>query len=102
MNHVMVYIPTSSEAEAEKIAKALIEEKLIACANISHVRSIYPWKGKIETAPEAVMIAKTKENLFSKVEGRVKELHSYEIPLIAKIPVSLNKEYAAWVEEILS
>jgi periplasmic divalent cation tolerance protein len=102
MTHILIYIPTSSEAKAEKIALALIEDKLIACANMSRVKSIYPWEGKIETAQEVALLAKTEESKFSAVEKRVKELHSYEIPLIAKIPVEFNKEYAEWVKSILS
>ena len=96
---MMIYITAKNANEAETIANALVEERLVACVNIiGPVRSIYRWKGNIERESEAVMVAKTKETLVDKVIERVKALHSYECPCIEAIPiVNGNPEYLQWI-----
>jgi periplasmic divalent cation tolerance protein len=97
----LIYVTAKDEKEAKGIAKRLVEEKLIACANIYNLNSVYPWKGKIEEGPESVMILKTKDNLVDKVMKRVKELHSYTIPCMLVIPVEkVNKEYLDWMDSV--
>lgn len=64
------------------------------------MESVYTWKGKTEVAREALLIAKSKKNLFSKIEKAVKGLHSYECPEIIALPiVDGSKEYLKWIEE---
>jgi periplasmic divalent cation tolerance protein len=96
---MMIYITAKNANEAETIANALVEERLVACVNIiGPVRSIYRWKGNIERESEAVMVAKTKETLVDKVIERVKALHSYECPCIEAIPiVNGNPAYLQWI-----
>ncbi len=81
----------------------MVKEKLCACVNIfPEMNSIYWWKGKIEEANEAVLIAKTTKNKFKKLSARVKELHSYECPCILQIEITDgNKEYVSWLFENL-
>ncbi len=93
----MVYITNKDEAEAEKIAKHLLNKKLIACANIFPTTSMYEWKGKLENTKEVVAIVKTKKENFEKVKNEVMKIHSYECPCIAKIDVEGNKEFENWV-----
>lgn len=97
----MVYSPVSGKEEAEKIAEIIISEHLAACANIADkVSSIYQWDGKVQRDTEALLILKTKESLLEKLENKIKELHSYECPCIASLPVyRVNEEYAKWVEK---
>lgn len=99
----MLYLPCSSWAEAEKIARALVEEKLVVCANIvPGIKSIYRWKGKIEQATEAVIFAKTLAAKKEALEKRIKELHSYETPAIVFLEVeSMSKETREWLEKEL-
>ena len=86
---VFVYITCASLAEAEAIGRALVEERLAACVNVvPGMRSIYRWQGKVETAEETVLIAKTAGTRFAAVEARVKRLHSYTVPCIIALPVS--------------
>ena len=98
MNFVFIYITNPNEEEARKIAKHLLEKKLIACANIFPINSLYWWQGKIADEKEVVVIAKTLEENFEKVKEEVKKIHSYSIPCIIKIPVSSNKSYFDWLE----
>lgn len=101
MAHIVFsYIVCKNKAEAQKIGKLLLKERLAACVNIfDKMNSMYWWKGKIEEANETVLIAKTTKQLFSKLSKRVKEVHSYEVPCILQIPVSDgNKAYVNWLK----
>ena len=98
---ILVYVTTSSVREAEKIGKKLVQEQLAACVNIlPKMHSIYRWKGKIESANETVLIIKTRNANFSKVEKRVKQLHSYEVPCILQIKIPQgSRDYLSWISK---
>lgn len=102
MDEIVVFITVSSEDEAAKIAKALVENKLAGCVNIiKNIRSIYSWQGKIEDEPEVLMIAKTQKHLFDSLMKKVKELHSYTVPEIIALPiVEGSEEYLKWLREV--
>lgn len=71
MDYMVVFITASSEDEAVKIAKTLVEEKLAGCVNIiRNVRSIYFWQGKVEDDQEVLMIVKTRSDLFEELEKK--------------------------------
>lgn len=98
-NFIFIYITNPSIEEARKIAKHLLEKKLIACANIHpEVESLYPWKRKLVEEKEVILIAKTLEKNFAKVKKEVEKIHSYSIPCIIKIPVSSNEKYFEWLQ----
>jgi periplasmic divalent cation tolerance protein len=90
-----------SEEEAAKIARALVEERLAACANIiGPVRSIYRWRGAIEDEREYLIMVKTRARLYPVLERRVKELHSYEVPEIVAIALAAgSRRYVEWIFE---
>ena len=96
---VTVYITTSSETEATKIGQKLVEERLVSCVNIlPQMKSIYWWEGKIEHADEALMFAKTRQDLVKLVIERVKSLHSYTTPAIVALPlVEGDSSYLNWI-----
>ena len=99
---IFVYITSPGAEEAKKIAKCLLEEKLIACANIyPGVTSLYWWEGKIAEEGECVLIAKTTEGSFEKVKDEIEKIHPYKTPCIVKIPVSSNEKYFDWVKSQL-
>ncbi|MCS7114398.1 MAG: divalent-cation tolerance protein CutA [Candidatus Bathyarchaeota archaeon] len=101
--HVIVLVTTSSREEAEKIAQTLLEERLIACANIiGPVHSLFWWQGKIDTAKEHLILMKTRKALFERVSERVKALHSYQVPEIISLPITEgSKDYLKWLDESL-
>lgn len=101
-NEIVVYITASNEEEAVKLAKALVEAKLVACVSIvKNVRSIYSWQGKIEDEPEALMIVKTQRKHFRALSAKVKELHSYSVPEIIALPiVEGSEDYLKWLREV--
>ena len=99
----LVYITTSSEKEAEKLALALLKKKLVACANIvPKIKSLYWWNGKIEKDSEALLLCKTLKKKEKQIEKLVKQLHSYDCPCIEFVKISRsNREYIAWAESVL-
>ena len=97
----LVYITTASVEDAKAIGRALVEERLAACVNIlPGMHSIYYWEGKIETADEAVLIAKTTDVLVDQVIERVKALHGYKVPCVLSLPVLKgNRDYMQWLAD---
>ncbi len=98
---VSVYITTATMEEAEKIQKALVQERLAACVNIiPEIRSCYWWKGKIKNSAEIGIIAKTRLGLMEKLIKRVKQIHSYTIPCIVAWPILAgNGDFLKWIEK---
>jgi periplasmic divalent cation tolerance protein len=96
---VFVYITCKNRKEARKIGEVLVKEKLVACVNYFPIESIYFWDGKMTDDKEFVLLAKTVKKNFSKLEERVKELHSYEVPCIVALPIAkINKKYGDWAK----
>ena len=98
MNFIFIYITNPTKEEAKRIARHLLERKLIACGNIFPINSLYWWEGKIADENEFVLIAKTIEANYEKVKNEVEKIHSYQVPCIIKIPVSSNKKYFDWLK----
>jgi len=101
MSELVLYLTFETMEEAEKVGSALVKERLVACVNIlPGMRSMFWWEGKVESASEVVMIAKTREDLLDSVIPFVKELHSYEVPCIVALPVvDGNPEFLSWIGE---
>jgi len=101
--YVVVLVTTANREEAEKIAHHLLDEKLIACANvIGPVFSLFWWTGKIEEAEEHIVLMKSRIDLFEKLSEIVKALHSYEVPEIIALPIAKGSEdYLKWLDNCL-
>ncbi len=100
-DEVVVLITASSADEAAKIGSALVEEHLVACANIVvGIRSLFFWDGKTRDEQETLMICKSRSVLMDRIVVRVKQLHSYTVPEVIALPiVAGSKEYLDWVKE---
>ena len=98
---IVVYVTAGSSAEGERLARALVEERLAACVNrIAPVRSFYRWEGKLEQSEEQLLIIKTQRRLFAALEKRVRELHSYAVPEIVALPIiDGSQDYLRWLSE---
>ncbi|MGE0681481.1 MAG: divalent-cation tolerance protein CutA [Candidatus Binatia bacterium] len=101
---IVIFVTAGSAAEAETIAKALVEEQLAACVNIlSLIRSIYHWEGKLADDQEWLLLIKTRAERFSAVEARVKALHSYQTPEVIALPIVQGSEdYLRWLSDNVS
>ena len=99
----LVYITTKDFNEAQKISEFLINKKLIACSNIiKSMTSNYFWDNKLETGHECILILKTKNNYFNKIESAVYSLHSYDCPCIFSLPIqNIGSKYKAWLNSQL-
>jgi periplasmic divalent cation tolerance protein len=97
----IAYMTASSAAEARRIARALVRERLAACVNIlGPITSVYRWKGRIEQGREVAFIAKTQVSLQSKFVARVRALHSYECPCVVFVPIKGgNPAFLRWLAE---
>ncbi|MEM2971816.1 MAG: divalent-cation tolerance protein CutA [Candidatus Bathyarchaeia archaeon] len=102
-SHIIVMVTTVNREEAEKIVHCLLNEKLIACANIfGPVSSFFWWVGKIERAEEYLLLMKSHIDLFEKLCEKVKALHSYEVPEIIALPIVKGyKAYMEWLDSSL-
>lgn len=100
---VLVVLVTCPQNEAESLATKLLEEELIACANIvPAVLSVYKWKGEVAKDHESLLVMKTMAHFYDRLEARVKELHSYEVPEVLALSVEKGSAaYIQWLQESL-
>ncbi len=99
MSFLAIYITHSDEQAAKKIADALLQQKLIACANIFPITSAYWWQGNLEHEGEWVSIVKTTPQKWDELVRLVEQIHPYEVPCIMKFEVAANAAYEKWIYE---
>jgi periplasmic divalent cation tolerance protein len=101
---VVILVTVGSADEGDRLARALVEERLAACVNrVPTVQSIYRWQGQVESSAEELLIVKTRRDLFARVKDRVQQLHSYSVPEIIALPILEGSEsYLRWLQEELS
>lgn len=97
---ISVYVTHNNKRQAILMARTLVEEKLIACANIIEGNiSIYEWQGKVETENEVILFLKSKSELFDDIKKRVLELHPYECPCVLSFNINEgNRNYLDWIK----
>jgi len=100
MSVVSLYVLFANAQEAERIGRAVVEERLAACINIlGPIRSIYRWQGSVETADEIAAVLKTSNAEADALITRIAGLHSYDVPCIVTWPIDkVLGSYADWVE----
>ena len=97
----VVLVPAPDMDLARLLAKAALEAKLAACANIvPAVESHYWWKGKLESSDEVLLIFKTRQQLLPKLERAVREIHPYDTPEFVALPLTTgSRKYLAWLTD---
>ncbi len=100
MGYILVFMTATSKNEAQKIAQALLEKRLIACANfLGPVESRFWWQGKIDSAKEYYVIMKSDEKLFKKLAATIAKMHSYKVPEILAVPIVKGwQPYLNWLK----
>lgn len=100
---IIILVTTKDKEEAERIAQFLLDEHLIACANIaSSVVSLFRWMDRVDRAEECLIVMKSRRDLFAEVAENVKRLHSYEVPEVLALPiVDASKDYLDWMSSVL-
>ncbi|MDD4858602.1 MAG: divalent-cation tolerance protein CutA [Dehalococcoidales bacterium] len=96
---IIVFVTTSSKAEAQKISRALLEAHQAACVNIiPAVDSHFWWQNKIENAQECLLVVKSRAALLGEIISTVKKMHSYSVPEIIAMPIiGGNPDYLQWL-----
>ena len=98
---IIVLVTGSGMRECKKIARHLLDQRLIACANlIPVVRSMYRWKGKIADEKECLLILKSSREHFPALRIEVEKLHSYSVPEVIALPIIDGApNYLNWIGE---
>jgi len=98
---VVIFITTSTEQEARKLADQLLVKRKAACVNIvPKVESSFWWQGKLDSAQESLLIIKTRASLLPQIIELVKSVHSYSVPEIIALPIiGGNEDYLKWIDD---
>ncbi|MBM3132435.1 MAG: divalent-cation tolerance protein CutA [Chloroflexi bacterium] len=95
-----VILCTAPPTDAERLARTLVGEKLVACVNTAPVNSFFKWEGKLQEEKEVLLIMKTTAARVREAIVRIRELHSYQVPEIIALPIIDGYEgYLDWVKE---
>ena len=98
----IVLTTVGSEDKARQLARVLVEERLAACVQTYPVRSVYRWKGEVQEDQEWQIAIKTTQDRCEALERRIRELHPYELPELARTSTQASPEYASWLRESVS
>ena len=101
MSAIWVYVTVNDQQEAINISQTLVEERLVACANVlGETTAIYWWEGKVERGSEVALIMKSCADLLDQVTEKIKNIHSYDCPCIVALPISGgNRNFLDWLDE---
>jgi periplasmic divalent cation tolerance protein len=100
-NQIVVFCTAPNRETGERIARALVQERLAACVNLlPGLVSTYRWQGKVEQAAECLLLIKTAQSRFDTLRERIKSLHPYDVPEIIAMPISQgDTQYLKWITE---
>ena len=100
--YVIVLTTVATEQQAGELARSIISAGLAACVQIQSVRSVYKWEGEVRTEPEWLLLIKTTDDRYARLEQHIKADHSHETPEIVKLPITGgSREYLGWIDECL-
>ena len=100
---IVVLSTCANEADAGRVARALVEARLAACiSTVPGLTSYYRWKGALETSSEVLLLIKTSRELFPQLKLELEKIHPYEVPEILALPVVEGAEnYLNWIDTSL-
>jgi len=96
---LVVLVTAPGAEEAARLARTLVEEKLVACGNVvPAVRSIYRWEGKVCDEQEALLVLKAPAKRFPELRDRILALHPYQVPEVVALRIEDGSEkYIDWI-----
>jgi periplasmic divalent cation tolerance protein len=102
-HYLIIYCTCPDQVVAERIATALVSERLAACVNIvPGITSIYRWQGDVHSDPELLLIIKARGDVYPALEARIRTLHAYDVPEIIALPIQQGSgDYLAWLDASL-
>lgn len=100
MSQVLIYVTAENKAEAVAIARAVVGERLAACANVLEgMTAVFRWDGAVREAGETVLILKTRADLADALTARIEALHGYDTPCVVALPiVAGNTDFLTWID----
>lgn len=99
MDLASVYVTCPDRDTARRIARVLIERRLVACANLLPIESLYRWEGRVMEEAEVAMLLKTRRERVPDVARAVAELHPHQVPCVVGLEIGdAHEAYRAWVE----
>ncbi|TNF32309.1 MAG: divalent-cation tolerance protein CutA [Deltaproteobacteria bacterium] len=98
---VRVVLCTCPADDASRIARTVLEERLVACVNVvSGVKSLYWWNGGVQEDTESLLVLKTPSACYPSLEQRLQEIHPYDVPEVLSLDVAAGAEtYISWVAD---
>jgi periplasmic divalent cation tolerance protein len=98
--YIQVFTTAETREDAQQIARAVVEQRLAACAQvIGPVASTYWWQGEIQTAGEWMCVLKSRKALYTQLERAILDVHPYDVPEIVATPlIAGSKGYLSWLE----
>jgi periplasmic divalent cation tolerance protein len=99
---VLALTTEASAAAAEALARALLDQRLVACVSLVPITSLYRWQGQLERAAEVQLLLKSDTTRLDALERAVQQLHSYDTPEWLVWPVQAAPAYASWLAAELS
>ena len=99
--YVIVLTTLPVDQDADRFAQTLVSERLAACVSVlPPMRSIYAWKGAIESTDERQVVIKTTTARIRDLEARLQALHPYEVPEFVVLPIAHGSAaYLLWLSE---
>ncbi|WKJ89342.1 divalent-cation tolerance protein CutA [Methylomonas montana] len=102
--HQLILCTCPDAETADKLAGALINEKLAACVNIMPgIRSVYEWQGKVEITQEHLLLIKSHQDRYAAIEATLQSLHPYQLPEIIAVAIERGSlDYLKWIDSCLA
>ena len=99
--YIVILITTATAEEAQRVSRALLKQKKVACVNIvPRVSSFFWWQDKLDSAKESLLIVKTRASLLNEIVALVKDIHSYDVPEVIALPIlGGNPDYLKLIGE---
>ena len=96
---LVVYSTFSDPQDAQRVARQLVEERLVACAQIlsTPIHSMYHWDGEVRSDDETLLLMKSTEARWPELQDRLMDLHPYDVPEIVATPARASQSYGAWL-----
>lgn len=99
-NYCQLWLTCADKTEADSIAAALLDKRLIACAKQVPVSSDFIWQGKVDHNDEILLVMDSREDLFEQIEAEITKLHSYDTFVLQAVPVNrVSAGAKAWLDE---
>ncbi len=97
----LVLTSCAGKAEADKIARLLVEKRLAACVQMLPIESVYTWEGAMQSAQEILLLCKIKHEDYSDVESAIRAAHSYDVPEIVEVAIEQGfPAYLGWIAAV--